>query len=554
LTTIAERFLLLGPGARADLLDALGPDELWLLESILPVSGDALAQARADTADPLLWSSRYLPEIAGLEHGPHHKTIAGLLPADGPDGVRAAVGAPRGSGKSTTALSLVPVVAAVRLSHRFIIVLRDNLPDAISSVAGIRRLLDGHPELIARYPWLRPLVGKAGTLELAGGVIIMARSTGSAIRGLNRTLQDGQIIRPDLVVCDDLEDEESARSSLQVGRLEEWMLAVIGQLGGPPGASATGGALDLIVIGTTLERDALVSRMLDGIGPFQSWERHRFPASGTVALMADDRLAVVDAENVPTSIPVPDGSTVGERVPLWPSGMPLEHLDRLTEPTDPLFVGSVIYAREYQLRPSHRGDTLFNPASTVWMKGLADLWLSGSLPVEHSATAVDPAISVRDSADYTAVIVTGLYRPSGSRPDGTPWPRRIAVPYAERRRCTPTELIAWVEQVAKQWTRDGKVTFEAEGAFAWAADELKRQRSVSVRAVTSQGADKRTRAVPLSVWHEAGRVELDQSLKGGAFDREFHGFTGTGSEDHDDLVDAMVYGAAFVTNSWRRRD
>lgn len=554
MTTIADRFLALGPQARADLLDSLGPDELYFLESILPVSGNALAQARAETSEPLVWANRFLPEISGLEHGPHHATIAGLLPADGPAGVRAAVGAPRGSGKSTTALSLLPVVAAVRLSHRFIIVLRDNLPDATSSVAGLRRLLEGHPELIARYPWLKPLPGAAGILELVGGVIIMAKSTGSAIRGLNRTLRDGTIIRPDLVVCDDLEDEESARSSLQVGRLEEWILAVIGQLGGPPGASATGGALDLIVIGTTLERDALVSRMLNGLGAFNSWESHRFPASGTVALMGDDSLAVIDAENVRTSIPVPSGTEVGERVALWPSGMPLDHLDRLTEPTDSLFVGSVIYAREYQLQPSHRGDTLFNPASTLWVKGLSDLWLSGKLPLEHSATAVDPAISVKDSADYTAVIVTGLYRPPGSRPDGTPWPRRIAVPYAERRRCTPTQLLTWVEQVANDWTPNGRVTFEAEGAFAWAADELKRQRSVSVRAVTSQGADKRTRAVPLSVWHESGRVEVDQSLKGGAFDREFHGFTGTGSEDHDDLVDAFVYGAAFVTNSWRRRD
>jgi len=232
--------------------------------------------------------------------------------------------------------------------------------------------------------------------------------------------------------------------------------------------------------------------------------------------------------------------------------MPLSYLAKLTEPTSPLFVGSVLYAREYLLRPTSRSDALFAQANTVFVDGLAADWLSGDLDVEYLVTAVDPAISKSDAADYSAVVVVGLVRPYGSRPDGKPHRRRLVIPYAERRRVGPTELLDWVETVHATWTPAGRVTFEAEGAFAWAADELRRRRSVPVRAVTSGGADKRTRAVPLSVWQEAGRLELDAGLRGSDLDREFHGFTGTGTEDHDDLVDSLVWGGAYVTNAWQR--
>ena len=562
---IVDRVARLDQPSRRRLLARLSPNAIRSLRDLAPVPESRLAQARDETADPLAWARRHLPELAGLAPGPHHETIAGLL-GNAPQGVRAVIGAPRGSGKSTTALSLLPIVAAIRQSHRFIIIIRDNLPDAITSVAGLRRTLEAHPELIARYPWIRPLPGPAGVLELAGGGGIMARSTGSAIRGLNRTLVDGRVIRPDLVIADDLEDEDSARSTLQVGRLREWILSAVGQLGGPPGATDDGGPLDLIVIGTTLERDALVSLMLDGIDAFASWRRFRFPAEATIVATAEadettipgdhagDPLVAVDDEGAYVPIPVPDGADAGDRVALWREGMPLAYLDRLTDPTDELFGGSILYAREYLLRPSARSDVLFSPRFTVWTQGLAERWLSGDLELEHAVTAVDPAISKSEAADYSALVVVGLWRPFGSRPDGTPWPRRLVVPYAERRRCAPTELLDWVEETHTLWTPDGRVTFEAEGAFAWAADELRRRRSVAVRPVTSGGADKRTRAVPLSVWHEAGRLELDQGLRGSDLDRELHGFTGTGSEEHDDMIDSLVYGGAFVTNMWRRSD
>ena len=114
------------------LLDVLSPDELADLEQLLPTPAAAVEQARTALADPLRWAQTELPELAAFAPGAHHETLAALIPPDGPQGVRAAVGAPRGSGKSTILLGLIPIIVAIRRSHRFIVVIRDNLPDAIT--------------------------------------------------------------------------------------------------------------------------------------------------------------------------------------------------------------------------------------------------------------------------------------------------------------------------------------------------------------------------------------------------------------------------------------
>jgi hypothetical protein len=541
---------------RVEILEALPNDEAQALELALGPDPDAVAAARIETADPVAWVRTWLPSLMPLDPGPHHDTLLGALEDDGPVGRRLVAGAPRGSGKSTTALTALPLVAAVRRSHRFVVIIRDNLPDAVSSVRGIRTLLESSPDLVKAYPWLRPLPGEQGELHLAGGVIILARSTGSAIRGLNRILPDGSIARPDLVIGDDLEDDESARSTLQTGRLEEWLLGTIGQLGGPPGREAA--PLDLVVIGTTLEVNALVSRMLAGVGPFAAWHRHRFPAEGTVAEL-DGTRAVVDAEGEATSIPLPDDAEVGDRIPLWAPGMPLAYLDRLSDPADELYVGSILYSREYLLRPRQRTDVLFASARTVWAP-VRDRWLSGELTLERQGMGVDPAVSVREVADWTAVVVTALAR-AGDVLDDDELERLglvadrtcLVVPYVERRRGTPGEILDWIEEAAGLWIPSGRVAFEAEGGFAAMADELRRRRKASVRPVKAGGQDKRTRAVPLSVWQEASRLIIDESLRSTAFDLELHGFTGTGQEEHDDEVDALVYAATYSTNAWRRR-
>lgn len=525
----------------AELLEDLPPIIARRLPELIPPDPRRVDAAREATADGLAWLRWRLPELVPLEPGPHHRALIDALPPDGPRGVRVAAGAPRGSGKSTMLLLGGFTLAAVRNSHRFAVVLRANSTDATSVTLSLRAIFE---RLADDYPWVRPTNRDDSELHLESGMVIVARGAGAAIRGLHRIGPRGEVIRPSLVAADDIETDESARSELQVGRLSEWVLGTLGQLGGPPGEAATQ-PLDLYVIGTTLEQGALLSRMLAGLEAFASWTRLRFPAEARIDRDPEGGLRTVDAEGAPVPIPVPAGAEAGDRIAMWPTGQPLAYLDSLQDPTSEVFVGSRIYAREYLLRPIAAGDILFPRAHTRWVDGLAQRWTARDLPaLERGAVGVDPAASTKDAADYTALVVTGLWRPEDADA-----PRRLAVPYAQRRKLTLAQLLEWAEEVADLY--QARVVFESQGGFAWGAQELRRRGRVAVRAV-AVGSDKRARAEPLTLWHEAGRIDVDATLRHSAFDDEWHSFTGD-KDLHDDQVDALVHAAAYSTSAWRLR-
>lgn len=496
---------------------------------------------RAPTRHHPAWAREHLPDIIPLEDGPHHRWIASRLHPDHATGVRAFAGAPRGSGKTTVANVLVPIIAAVRRSHRFVLLIRAAGDDATKAVEAIKAAIESRPDLVARYPWLRIRRYADGELRLAG-MLIVGRGAGAAIRGLQRQLGNA-IVRPDLVVVDDLETEETARSKLLTNRLAEWLLATVGQLGGPPGDAGTK-PLDIIGIGTTLAPDAVANRILRGRDQFASWDAAAFPAEARVELDTRGMLIAKSAAGV-VPIPIPPGAQPGDRIAMWPAGMPLTYLDELQNKASELFIGSRLYAQEYLLAPQAREDTIFKAEHTVYI-------VVDTPRLERTAIGVDPAASKRDAADYTALVATGIWLP-----DGAGRPPAIAVPYAGRRRQTLHELLGWAAAVWEELRNANPanppvVVFEANGAFVWGAQELRRVHRIPVRPVTAD-ADKLTRAQPASVWHEAGRVHLAEHLRNGEFPDELHAFTGTNADAHDDQVDAFVWAATYSTSAWRKR-
>lgn len=482
---------------------------------------------------PIEWLPQVLPAAFPLGFGRHHRWMANLLHPDGPRGVRAVIGAPRGSGKSTFATIGLPLIALARRSHGFVVVTRTRADDAVRSVDTIEEYAG---QLSDRHDWMRPARRVDGELYLASGAVVVPRGTGSAIRGLQRT-RNLQVSRPDLFVGDDLETDKLARSTLMVGRLEDWVHATVSQLGGPPGASDTN-PLDVVLVGTTLHPSAMMTRALDGQERWASWRRGRFPAEGKVnadGLVSDSQGRVVPLD--------PGDAAAGERVALWPEGQPLSALDRLTDPDSETFVGSLIYAQEYLLDPRSTTDILFPRHLTRWERPT-----SATHRVVREAVGVDAAASQRDSADYSSVcrvqLLLRLDNPSGRQVHDI-----YIAPEVDRRRVSLTQLCDWAERVAMPVR--GTVYFEGNGGFAWGAQELRRRRTVAVRPVVAS-ADKRTRAQPLTVWHEARRVLVDPALSGTPFDTEFHSFTGDGDK-HDDQTDAAVWAAYGATQGWAVR-
>ncbi len=139
---------------------------------------------------------------------------------------------------------------------------------------------------------------------------------------------------------------------------------------------------------------------------------------------------------------------------------------------------------------------------------------------------VDLALSMKENADYTAIVVVGVDKESG----------RVWIVDAERRRVGFRDALAFIEQKAARW-RPVDILVEAVQFQAVVVDELLRSTDLPVRKVHPD-KDKLTRAQGLItryenhlVWHndQMGRDYTEEILSFGP------------DADHDDMVDAAVY-------------
>jgi hypothetical protein len=194
------------------------------------------------------WSPTHLRVISKLEEAIVH---GGLF----------AIAMPRGSGKS--ALCRTACMWGLVYGHRrFVVLIGSNEMHASGEMESIKTHLETNELLLADFPEVcfpiralerstqranlqlyrgRATLMKWGdtvvlpTIEgskASGGVIRAAGITGQ-IRGMSHTTADGLTIRPDLVVLDDPQTDESARSPAQCAQREQLISGTILGLGGP---------------------------------------------------------------------------------------------------------------------------------------------------------------------------------------------------------------------------------------------------------------------------------------------------------------------------------
>lgn len=139
---------------------------------------------------------------------------------------------------------------------------------------------------------------------------------------------------------------------------------------------------------------------------------------------------------------------------------------------------------------------------------------------------VDLAISTKDSADYTAIVCVGVDKD-----------KRIYVADVRRGQWSFIEQQRNIIAMAEQW-RVASVAIEKVQYQAAMIQELRRTTDLVIRPVTPKG-DKLFRAQPLAGKYEHGYVTHTPNLPA-EFEKELLEFTGSG-DDHDDMVDALVY-------------
>lgn len=275
-------------------------------QDIAPIPKVANRRRRNSSRDSLrLFCETYLRARFPIAWSPDHLKMIAKLEAAILRGGLFAFAMPRGSGKTT--LAEAAAIWALLYAHRFYVVLIGATEGAAEGIlASIRDELDGNPLLLADFPevcypiaclegearrcigqhikgkktriaWTkkRLVLPTVNGSKASGSVVNVAGITGN-IRGVKIRRADGTIIRPDFVMPDDPQTDDSARHPAQVESRERVLESAILRLAGPKVK------ISAVMPCTVIAPHDLADRFLDkSLHPEWSSERskmlYRFP-------------------------------------------------------------------------------------------------------------------------------------------------------------------------------------------------------------------------------------------------------------------------------------
>lgn len=362
--------------------------------------------------DPGLFARRYLPHYFSLPPPPFHRELDALwrrqvMKGRDPSaaledmlsarGTRTAVAAPRGHAKSTV-MSLKNVLHAALYGYKkYILLISDTEAQAAGFLEAVKNELEGNEAILRDFGPQAGKTWKSSSILLGNGCRIDAAGSGQKLRG-RRNFQR----RPDLILCDDIENDEGVRTAEQRRKTADWFWKAVCKSGDR--------YTDILFIGTILHHDSLLSNLLENPG-FQS-RKYRAVLSEPPSPLWQDW------ENRFTDLADPDREKTahaffykrrremlaGSRV-LWPEKLSYYDLRvmRLTE-------GEAAFNSEMQNQPIDPGSCLFSPR---WFRyyepGEADF----RDPRFRFFGYCDPSLGRTASSDYSAIVTLALDAGSG---------------------------------------------------------------------------------------------------------------------------------------------
>jgi predicted phage terminase large subunit-like protein len=417
---------------------------------------------------------------------PFHWEMWDLCCSDEP---KVAIAAPRRHAKST-AITHAYVLAMVLFGVKdFVLLVSDTESQAAGFLVDLKSELESN-DVLKREFGVKKLLKDTETnivVLMADGrkFRIQAKGSEQKVRGIKWMNK-----RPDLIVCDDLENDEIVMSPERREKFRKWFMnALI-----PCGSDSCW----VRVVGTILHLDSMLQRLIES----DTW-KHLF----------------YEAE---------DGSF---KNPLWPEKFSEEKLRGIYQ--EYLEQGNPEgYAQEYRNQPVAIENAFFNPDYFYDFERDDGEWLKPNL--EYFASA-DFAISEKEKADYTVIIVGGV------SPDGV-----LYIVDVKRFKGDAERIIDELIATQKHW-KPNVFTFEtakidkAIGPFL-EREMLNRRVFLNIHKETPTQS-KTMRARSIQAMHKAGVIKYDKEASWyPAFEAELMMVADSGPRGkHDDMFDAFAY-------------
>ena len=430
--------------------------------------------------DPLAFAT-LSPNTVPNRYAPFHRQLTAWPTEPGTQQARIVY---RGAAKTT--LTRMMILWAIRFGHtKGVVYIRATAPDTAQD-------REAFENLAARYG-MRCEVRNAEQLVIVNDVPLWTKSPRNPVRGLTHTLPDGSVIRPDIVIVDDVETEETSRSKTQTDQLQRTLFSAAFQTGDADHP------VKVIMLGTPLSPTALISKAIRREPPFDTW-----------------------AEPLVQPVINRDGT------PAWPD----KH-----DPGKQARTPSITWATEYMLETVPIDTVYFPPDRTIWRptpKGQT-VWVG-----------VDPA---GDGPDATGIAGVAMIPADDMSPFGglhtvnaTAW----TGPAAQ----APLQIARFVRELRDEGHTVGGVLFEAnQGPWQFMVTETA-QLLAPLRVQSEPPViSKSERALRFTLWHQHQQWSADPRLRGTTYDTELHTFTVDEQtvSGHDDVFDAAMWAAGVAT-------
>ena len=459
--------------------------------------------------DPLAFSLIYLPHhLRGEETGGQitfsefhldliEEAKHWICPDTQPAEHRDAYVAPRGCGKSTWVFMILPMWAAAHGWRKFIAAFADSAAQAEMHLASFKHELDTNKLLRNDFPLLcQPARRPSGTVKADRSSMLVTKADFTfAARGIDAAslgMKVGQR-RPDLLLLDDIEPDESSYSAYQKEKRERTLLDAIL----PLNVFARVVLVGTVTMAGSLIHDLVKTRTEPGNAPAEWVTSEKFVCHYYPAILDNG-----------------DGT---ERS-IWPAKWPLDYLNEIRH--------TRAFRKNYQNDPMAADGAYWTAEDFTY--GMPE-FLTGQL------LSIDPAVTSKKKSDFTALAVVGHCKPKN----------QCVVRYARTFKVQPgDQLRELVLRTLEAFPETVGVIVESnQGGDAWKA--ILHGLPVKLQTV-HQSEPKEVRAARLLNHYQRKRVMHEQRLP--AAEEQMVAFP---KAPNDDLVDAIGTGVAVFLGKKR---